>query len=289
MSPRSTLRMGVALSLVMALAAGCGGKGVDLGGEGDDDARVEPDADPSAPDAAPGPVVDARVPAGCVMGSPSQCNNCLDDDNDGKMDGDDPECTGSADNNEGSFATGIPGDNKDERKQDCFFDGNSGGGQDCAWHTCCLLDNPMTATNECPTGLRQGYDPNNRAAACGAQTDACIKTCEPLTPPGCDCFGCCTVCTGATCGDILINPTVAPQCDYSNLGACQTCIKNTECAAAPCGGTSCVLCPGQTEADLPKDCAGTNQCPDGLTVCEGSADCTISQFCSNGCCIDSVD
>ena len=34
------------------------------------------------------------------------------------------------DNDESSFATGIPGDNMDACKQDCFFDGNSGMGDD---------------------------------------------------------------------------------------------------------------------------------------------------------------
>ena len=284
---RTTLILGVALSLVLAA---CGGKDVALDGDAGVDGAIDPnapDADPSAPDA--GPSHDARIPPGCVPGATAQCNNCLDDDHDGLIDGDDPECTGAVDRDEGSFATGIPGDNKDARKQDCFFDGNSGGGQDCAWHTCCLLDNPATQVNECPTDLRQGYDPNDRAAACGDQSDSCIKSCAPLTPPGCDCFGCCTVCTGSACADILINPAVAPACDYANLGACLSCIKNTDCTAAPCGGDTCVLCPGQSPSDLPESCGGQHSCPDGLTVCAGNSDCLASQFCTSGCCIDAVD
>jgi hypothetical protein len=47
------------------------------------------------------------------------------------------------DNDESSFATGIPGDNIDTVNQDCFFDGNSGGGDDgCDIHVCCLLGAP---------------------------------------------------------------------------------------------------------------------------------------------------
>ena len=56
------------------------------------------------------------------------------------------------DNDEGSFATGIPGDNKDANKQDCFFDGNSGGGDDgCNQHVCCLFG--ATTKAECQTDL----------------------------------------------------------------------------------------------------------------------------------------
>src|SRR3569833_2466017 len=63
----------------------------------------------------------------CTPGGP-QCSNCKDDDGDGLIDGFDPECTGPFDNDEGSFATGIPGENKDAINQDCFFDGDSGAG-----------------------------------------------------------------------------------------------------------------------------------------------------------------
>jgi hypothetical protein len=58
------------------------------------------------------------------------CNNGLDDDGDGLIDAADPECVGAMDNDESSFATGMPGDNRDPKWQDCFFDGNSGAGDD---------------------------------------------------------------------------------------------------------------------------------------------------------------
>lgn len=103
------------------------------------------------------------------------CDNGIDDDGDGLVDGLDPECTGPFDNDEGSFATGIPGDNRDPKWQDCFFDGNSGAGDDgCRYHTDCLY------------GLREPDDPSCALA------EACVEYCRPLTPNGCDCFGCCT-------------------------------------------------------------------------------------------------
>jgi len=59
-----------------------------------------------------------------------QCSDCKDNDGDGKIDGFDIQCTGPLDNDEATFATGIPGDNKDAVMQDCFFDGDSGAGND---------------------------------------------------------------------------------------------------------------------------------------------------------------
>src|SRR5262245_51657642 len=117
---------GVALSSVLALAFGCGddgGGGNGDGGNGDGGLTAD----------------------GSFVFGATQCTDELDNDNDGLTDGFDPECTSAADNDEGSFATGIPGDNIDPKFQDCFFDGNSGAGNDgCRYHTCCLLDDPNT-------------------------------------------------------------------------------------------------------------------------------------------------
>ena len=68
----------------------------------------------------------------------TQCSDGIDNDGDGLIDYADPECVGPNDNDESSFATGIPGDNMDACKQDCFFDGNSGMGDDhCLWQLKC--------------------------------------------------------------------------------------------------------------------------------------------------------
>ena len=188
----------------------------------------------------------------------------LDDDGDGRVDGADIECTGALDNDESSFSTGIPGDNIDTVHQDCFFDGNSGAGDDgCDIHVCCLLGAPDRAS--CPFGANQ-YDP----AQCNTpETQACVALCAPLTPPGCDCFGCCTLCDPVTnvCRDVLTNPAVAPNCDADHLSdpvACPACIQRTDCGT-PCGAEMCVLCPGQDPNDLPPECNGSTQCPAGST------------------------
>src|SRR3569833_3508623 len=59
----------------------------------------------------------------CTPGGP-QCSNCKDDDGDGLIDGFDPQCTGPFDNDEGSFATGIPGDNNNTNNQNNNNDKN---------------------------------------------------------------------------------------------------------------------------------------------------------------------
>jgi hypothetical protein len=76
----------------------------------------------------------------------------MDNDGDGKVDTADPECVSPCDDKEDTFATGLPGDNMDPCKQDCFFDGNSGGGKgDCAWDLKCDPKSP--GGDKCP------YDP----------------------------------------------------------------------------------------------------------------------------------
>jgi len=234
------------------------------------------DADPNAPDAGPH--------EGCESDSP-QCNNCLDDDSDGFVDGFDPECVGPLDDREDSFATGIPGDNSDPIKQDCFFDGNSGAGDDrCDIHVCCLLD---LGDGECP----EEYKPSQYDPADCEPSAACIANCLPLTPPGCDCFGCCTICDGAgDCYDILTNESVAPNCDQSVIddpALCPPCIKTEDCNPGDCIPLECNLCPGMTPDDLPPECDSPT-CPGDLTPCTNNTDCLQDQFCSVGCCIHSI-
>ena len=217
--------------------------------------------------------------AGCV------CSNGIDDDGDGLIDGFDPECTGPLDNDEGSFATGIPGDNRDPKWQDCFFDGNSGAGDDkCRYHTDCL------------TGDKPQSDPDCQLS------DACIKFCAPRTPNGCDCFGCCTVqvAPGKTV-DILTGSSCS-LADIDDEKACAPCVKTTECGNT-CG--RCELCPGKSIADLPADCSPPSgsggatgaggsgdpggpgyTCDDGEQVCgPGLPGCSLGSYCSLGCCI----
>jgi hypothetical protein len=258
---------------LLAAAIGCGdAERVNL----DDDGTADPDGGSAAGD-------DAG--AGGGGGGPceatkAQCNNCIDDDEDGLIDGDDPHCAGPLDDDEETFATGIPGDNEDPKKQDCFFDGNSGR---CQIHTCCLLPEP------CDEETFGNFD---RDRDCTVGPD-CVEECAPITPPGCDCYGCCTVCTPGTsdCFDVLVNPAISPDCSVDDLASddCVKCIKSEECVGGECDPEACILCPGQTEDDLPAECNDMNQCPGDGATCGTSADCDDNDYCSSGCCIGAVD
>lgn len=198
-----------------------------------------------------------------LCGGPCQCSNGIDDDGDGKVDGFDEECTGIADNDEGTFATGISGDNKDPKWQDCFFDGNSGAGDDgCRYHTDCL------------TGDLPADDPSCTV------TDACVEFCSARTPNGCDCFGCCTFDTV----DGPVSVQIGTNCDYENLDdeeACVRCTPTTQCGNE-CG--ECELCPGKDS--LPDTCQDdTPQCDGGRQPCDADNPCPQSYWCSLGCCI----
>src|SRR6187551_3581648 len=77
-----------------------------------------------------------------------QCTDGIDNDGDGKIDYDDPECVGGYDYDESTFAWGIPGDHYDPCKTDCFFDSNSGSGDDnCVWQLKC---DPASTFPSCP-------------------------------------------------------------------------------------------------------------------------------------------
>jgi hypothetical protein len=232
--------------------------------------------------------------AACSGDGCPQCANGEDDDGDGKIDGFDEECTGPVDNDEGSFATGIPGDNRDPKWQDCFFDGNSGAGDDgCRYHTECLTgDRPLT-DNSC------------------VLTDQCVEFCRPLVPNGCDCFGCCEV--GTDAGSVFVQ--INTGCDFDDIGdetLCPRCVQTTQCLNT-CG--ECELCPGKGIDDLPDNCVGeppggdgdttpppgedggsnpppppppNYTCDGGEQVCVSSSDCDAGFYCQFGCCVKSV-
>jgi hypothetical protein len=221
----------------------------------------------------------------CTPGG-TQCTDCIDNDNDGTIDAWDVECVGPLDNDEGSFATGIPGDNSDPCKQDCFFDGNSGSGNDgCLWDLSCDPLNP--GAPDCP------YDPNKQNCP-GAPSQKCLDFCGKLVPNGCDCFGCClitlpdqtqvTILLGGNCDlDQAKDPTV-----------CKPCTQQADCFN-PC--EPCEYCLGKTE--LPPECnqqpdggmggaggGGQTECPGGAQQCSPDVACPGGQYCQTGCCIE---
>ena len=257
----------LSLGLGFFLVVGCGSDSGGGNGDGVDSGAGGSDGSPSGSSDG-GPLV------GCTPGS-TECTDCIDNDGDGRIDGFDVECISAADNDEGSFATGIPGDNQDPNKQDCFFDGNSGrapmGMDDCIYDTCCLLGN-------CEDGV-----------SC-AVSQECVDFCAPSAPPCCDCFGCCTICDDQGCVSIVTNLSAAPDCDGESIhdeSKCPRCALSPDCASPP-DPDGCLLCPGQDASDLPSTCGGMQACPEGIASCQGDADCESNEFCSNGCCISQI-
>ncbi|MEI9940975.1 MAG: hypothetical protein WDO69_27475 [Pseudomonadota bacterium] len=76
------------------------------------------------------------------------CGDCADNDGDGLVDSDDPDCTGPCDNTEDSYYGGIPGQNNAPCRQDCYFDQDTGSGNDqCFWSQEC---DPLSLSPEFP-------------------------------------------------------------------------------------------------------------------------------------------
>jgi hypothetical protein len=199
--------------------------------------------------------------AGSVTVGTAACSDGMDNDGDGKTDYEDPECVGPLDNDEGTFATGISGDNMDACKQDCFFDGDSGGGNDgCDWQLKCDPSNVgATAEKKCPYDADFASKHTMECSLSNSQSPGCVDFCGKLTPNGCDCFGCCVV-PGATTPIRLSATCTADKFDDPN--ACHPCTQVTACNN-PC--ERCEICIGKTT--LPPDC-NPNQ-PDGGTTYDG--------------------
>lgn len=222
----------------------------------------------------------------------TQCSDGVDNDGDGRIDLNDVECVSPLDNDESSFATGIPGDNVDSCKQDCFFDGNSGMGDDgCEWQLKCdPLNTGTGATASCP------YDPN--ASNCpGPASVKCQTNCGAVTPNGCDCFGCCVVpglnhairldatCTAAGFNDPAKCPVCTQQTScMKTCGPCQLCLGKTtldpSCTPASDGGV------GTDGGSASDGGVPTPYCPASQIVCGTNANaCPNGTLCVTGCCV----
>jgi hypothetical protein len=241
--------------------------------------------------------------ATCAIAN-AQCSDGKDNDGDQKADALDPECTGPCDNDEGTFATGISGDNIDACKQDCFFDGNSGMGDDgCDWNLKCDPKNPGGAlAKACP------YDANYKNCP-NTQSKKCTDNCRRVTPNGCDCFGCCAIPSGNTIHNVILlgactidklnDPKVCPPCTQqtaclNTCEKCEICIGKptlpADCAANPAkpdGGVPVVVDGGMTPYPEPYCEANITSC--GLGGDVPATGCPAGQYCTTGCCIFPID
>lgn len=227
-----------------------------------------------------------------------QCGDCLDNDGDGVVDAADVDCLGPCDNTEDSYYGGIPGQNNAPCRQDCYFDQDTGTGNDeCYWsHNC----DPLSVASEYPPSgdVKCAYDAAasipGTSQSCAeleqAQLPQCGTYCGPLTPNGCDCFGCCELPQGS--GKFVWLGSVvngAGSCDLANIDDPTQCKPCTPVGSCLNGCAECELCIGKET--LPAHCrqpdGGSGQCAPGVTPCglEGQAPCPSGSYCITGCCI----
>lgn len=268
---------------LVTLIAGCGGNGGSTGDNNNgndaavnDDALVDGDGnvihvDASTIDASP-TTYQCRV-TDCQTHT-YQCGDCIDNDGDGLTDSQDPDCLGVCDNNEGGFNTEIPGGNAAPCKQDCYFDQDTGAGNDdCYWDHLCdpyepLELNPCNYNQTCTNCDCQGW--------LDAQSQTCLDFCLPMVPNGCDCFGCCEFVPES--GEYFF--IGSPGCNLDNPGNCSRCTPVPSCLNE-CG--ECEICLGRTE--LPPEC-DEQYCPPGVQQCDQPGDdpCPVGFYCVTGCC-----
>jgi hypothetical protein len=215
------------------------------------------------------------------------CGDCLDNDGDGRLDASDPECLGPCDDSERALSSGTESRVNGSCRTDCYFDRNAGSGDDgCGWSYRC--DPLSIAPAYPPTGMTMcEYAPENPACGAAADLAACEAGCLPLTPNGCDCFGCCEL--PAESGRFVWLGSEAlddARCGLSSDDprACKPC---TPVAACQNTCEACELCVGK--AALPAACAGGTGplCPEGSRACDVSVPgtCGSQEYCVTGCCV----
>ena len=254
------------------------------------------------------------------------CGDLVDNDGDGLLDSLDPDCLGPCDNTEDSFFGGIPGQAGPACKVDCYFDQDSGAGNDdCYWtHECDPLSVDPTYYPEPAEGSACEYGGGDMTVpptgkTCdelnAGQSQECHDYCGPLTPNGCDCFGCCelpagsgsfvwlgsegidgsTVCSMADLGDPDVCHPCTPVADCLNdCKPCEICIGKPTldpgCFSGEGGGSGSSVT-GSTGTDTTTGSGaggGTQECPTGHDPCglPGQAPCGSGQSCITGCCYD---
>jgi hypothetical protein len=238
----------------------------------------------------------------CQDGKVYKCGNCLDDDMDGKIDDEDLNCLGPCDNNEAGFDLEIPGNPLSGCNRDCYFDSDSGSGNDkCDWALQCDPETPVRSCCDPNITNLASCGHNNNRATCTSpeeQDPQCHQICMPYVPNGCDCFGCCDIRTTAApaeehwvyIGSFNENQggkkTGTCNIEAARAGddqACRPCIPLENCMKG-CG--ECQLCLGKTE--LPGHCNDPEErCPGGEQACglPGDPSCPLFHFCLTGCCV----
>ncbi len=218
-----------------------------------------------------------------------QCGNCQDDDQDGRIDALDPDCLGPCDDSEDTFFRPTQGD--DGCPQDCYFDKNAGFGNDrCLWSHACdpesvAPDYPPSGDAACVYNADTKVQNKSCADLRATQAATCLESCLPLTPNGCDCFGCCelpahknefvwlgTHASGSSVG------TCNSDSVASGVG-CASCTPVLSCFN-PCEG--CEVCVGEV---APRPGCDEDLCDADSEPCGPNAECPATFYCITGCCV----
>ncbi|HTV23934.1 MAG TPA: hypothetical protein VMG12_34825 [Polyangiaceae bacterium] len=269
---------GLAAGAAGVASAGSAGDGFPLGGAGGSAgaAPVIVDAGPCTP-----------LPCGNTTRA---CGDCEDNDGDGWPDASDPECLGPCDDSEDELFNGTAVNVTGSCRADCYFsfDRNSGSGDDgCSWSYRC---DPGSLAPDYPPTERSMCEYDDALALCdpaGPALAACQTNCLPLTPNGCDCFGCCELPAGSGSFIWLGSGLERGECELSTStdpSLCRPCTPVAGCQN-PC--EECELCVGKPE--LPATCGGAAvpACPGSLRSCDprSSVGCGPLEYCITGCCV----
>ena len=235
---------------------------------------------------------DAGAPA-CVMtqcrGQTYECGNCSDDDADGLVDALDPDCFGPCDNDELGLSTGLKTPQAAACKQDCYFDGDNGPGNDkCEWSQACDPQSippgyPPSGEARCKytgTGMTMGVDCD---VLMMSQDAACLDACLPLVPNGCDCFGCCELERGSGQFYFIGAARGEQGCQRDKLDDPVTCPPCTQVPSCLNECDRCETCVGGVATD--PTCAADAACPVGQEVCGPDIPCSFGYYCVTGCCV----
>jgi hypothetical protein len=240
------------------------------------------------------------------------CGDLVDNDNDGLVDYQDPDCLGPCDNTEDSYYPNLPGASGQDCDLDCFWDTGLGHNWECYWdHQCDPLADVSNGTvnpqpdcswdsaTDGPVG-GQSFSPSPLTCdeSFSNQPQDCLDECKPLAPNGCDCFGCCELDDQYVWVGSVVEGTNTGTCTLESVGTpsftedCHPCTPVPGCNN-PCD--TCELCIGKTT--LPPECfgdggggAGGNppqDCPDNQQACglPGQDPCPGSSYCITGCCV----
>ena len=164
---------------------------------------------------------------------------------------------------EDTFADSIRDKNHGACIEDCYFDQDSGIGNDgCVWSHAC--DPLSVAPDYPPAGATLRVRPRREAPA---RTATCARrerrsptnarsTCGPLTPNGCDCFGCCAIPGAATPVWLgSVDELGNPSCDAAHVAdptRCKPCTQVESCLNAA-RRASCASASEVPPRELPGD------------------------------------